>query len=48
MLKWHVKKKIKKRYIPKEGMPHEMDHAKEFIHPPPKKYHTLAHLDQIV
>ena len=31
---------------PKRKKKREMVHTKEFIHHPPKKIHTLAHLDQ--
>ena len=50
----HVKKKKrrkKKQYSPclrKKYTRREIDHTKEFIHYPPKIFHTLAALDQIV
>ena len=48
----HVKKKKRrKKYSPcprKKNTRREIDHTKEFIHYPPKIFHTLAALDQIV
>ena len=48
----HVKKKKRrKKYSPcprKKYTRREIDHTKEFIHYPPKIFHTLAPLDQIV
>ena len=48
----HVKKKRRKKYIAmskkKIYTRREIDHTKEFIHYPPKIFHTLAPLDQIV
>ena len=53
MLTRHVaiKKERKKKIVHIQAeQRREIDHAKEFIHPPPKKktFHTLAHLDHIV
>ena len=47
------KKKEKKKYIniahvQEKNTRREIDHAKEFIHYPPKIFHTLAPLDQVV
>ena len=45
------KKKRRKKYSPcprKKCTRREIDHTKEFIHYPPKIFHTLAALDQIV
>ena len=48
----HVKKKRRKKHSPclrkKIYTRREIDHTKEFIHYPPKIFHTLAPLDQIV
>ena len=49
----HVKKKEKKKYIniayvQEKNTRREIDHAKEFIHYPPKIFHTLAPFDQVV
>ena len=47
----HVKKKRRKKYSPsprKKCTRREIDHTKEFIHYPPKIFHTLAPLDQVV
>jgi len=45
------KKKRRKKYSPcprKKYTRREIDHTKEFIHYPPKIFHTLAPLDQVV
>jgi len=46
----HVEKKRRKKYIAyvQKNTRREIDHAKEFIHYPPKIFHTLAPLDQVV
>ena len=47
----HVKKKRRKKHSPclrKKYTRREIDHTKEFIHYPPKIFHTLAPLDQVV
>ena len=46
------KKRRKKKYIyspcPRKNTKKEIDHPMEFIHCPPKIFHTLAPLDQVV
>ena len=46
------KKRRKKMYIyspcPRKNTKKEIDHPMEFIHCPPKIFHTLAPLDQVV
>jgi hypothetical protein len=49
----HVEKKEEKEkkyiaHVQEKNTRREIDHAKEFIHYPPKILHTLAPLDQIV
>ena len=49
----HVEKKRRKKYIHspyprKKYTKREIDHPMEFIHYPPKIFHTLAPLDQVV
>ena len=47
----HVEKKKRKKYIAhvqEKNTRREIDHAKEFIHYPPKIFHTLAPFDQVV
>ena len=48
----HVKKKRRKNiyiaHVQEKNTKREIDHPMEFIHYPPKIFHTLAPLDQVV
>ena len=48
----HMSKKRRKKiyivHVQEKNTRREIDHAKEFIHYPPKISHTLAPLDQVV
>ena len=43
-----IKIKIYIAHIEEKNTRREIDHANEFIHYPPKIFHTLAPLDQVV